>query len=417
MLLASAIAAIGPTRAEPPSFRPFGELPLGRFNFRPTGICADSSVIVGNGNSNGQHRALRWTAASGYQVLLEREASVAGISADATVTAGHEDGYRGPPFVLSATDGYIPLGELAGGSDGTIVADLSSDGTTVVGFGYGANGLELCRWRASTGLVGLGLVNEAFGDILVGAKLSTSSDGEVIVGNWRHNQPTVYEAFRWTASTGPVGLGGDPTGDPQGRFYSIARAISDDGNVIVGWLGGANSGRAARWASDIGWVELGQPTNRILKSGAFAVSADGAVIVGQAYTADAGSGGFVWTERDGMLYLQELLTDGYGLDLSGWSRLVPYVVSADGRFIAGNGTQQPDHVYEGWLARISDVACIGDFDQDRRRGLSDLAILLANFATPQGATHADGDTDDDGDVDLQDLAFLLSNFGRRCPGT
>lgn len=420
VLLATALASIGSALAEAPSFRGLGQLPWGDFSVRPTGISADGSIIVGNGHTNGQNLAVQWTAASGYRFLLAPDGTshwlttVAGISGDGFVTAGHENEWQwGAPFVLTQPDGYLPLGELPDGATGSIVADLSTDGTSVAGFGYGANGPELFRWRASDGMVGLGVANEAFGNVLIGAVASTSADGAVIASNWYNEQTLAYEAFRWTATSGAEGLGGAP----GGILLSFAGAISDDGNVIVGWFFGFGSARAARWETSTGWVELGDPPNQIVNSRAHGVSADGAVIVGDTRSETDGVRGFLWTARDGMLDVQELLTDGYGLDLSGWSRLVPMIVSADGRFVSGNGNQQPDHMSEGWLARIADVSCIGDFDQDRSRGLSDLALLLAHFATPQGATHADGDIDDDGDVDLQDLTFLLSNFGRRCPGT
>lgn len=56
--------------------------------------------------------------------------------------------------------------------------------------------------------------------------------------------------------------------------------------------------------------------------------------------------------------------------------------------------------------------CTGDVDGDGDVDLSDLALLLANFGTPSGATV--GDVDGDGDVDLSDLAVLLANFGMTC---
>jgi hypothetical protein len=63
----------------------------------------------------------------------------------------------------------------------------------------------------------------------------------------------------------------------------------------------------------------------------------------------------------------------------------------------------------------ADTTCPGDVDGDGDVGLSDLAILLAHFGQPDGATRDDGDLDGDGDVDLADLAELLANFGTTCP--
>lgn len=58
--------------------------------------------------------------------------------------------------------------------------------------------------------------------------------------------------------------------------------------------------------------------------------------------------------------------------------------------------------------------CPGDVNGDGSVGLADLATLLANFGTAQGATLEMGDLDGDGDVDLADLATLLANFGATC---
>jgi len=59
--------------------------------------------------------------------------------------------------------------------------------------------------------------------------------------------------------------------------------------------------------------------------------------------------------------------------------------------------------------------CIPDLNGDRQIGLSDLAILLANYGTTSGATREDGDLNGDGDVDLSDLATLLAVYGTTCP--
>ena len=56
--------------------------------------------------------------------------------------------------------------------------------------------------------------------------------------------------------------------------------------------------------------------------------------------------------------------------------------------------------------------CPGNIDGDGQVGLSDLALLLANFGST-GAVVAD--LVDNDAVDLEDLSFLLAHFGDQCP--
>ena len=58
--------------------------------------------------------------------------------------------------------------------------------------------------------------------------------------------------------------------------------------------------------------------------------------------------------------------------------------------------------------------CLGDLDGDNSVGIADLAILLASYGTPAGASYTDGDFDGDGDVDIADLAVLLSIYNTAC---
>jgi hypothetical protein len=57
----------------------------------------------------------------------------------------------------------------------------------------------------------------------------------------------------------------------------------------------------------------------------------------------------------------------------------------------------------------------GDLNHDGGVDIQDLATLLSNFGTLNGATPEDGDLDGDGDVELADLSVLLSTFGTSCP--
>src|ERR1039458_4525405 len=116
---------------------------------------------------------------------------------------------------------------------------VSGDGSVVVGTsGYDTSGygyfLRAFRWTAGSGMVSLG----GYGSSASGV----SADGSVIVGT------SNYVAFRWTAGTGMVGLGYLP-----GGTYSYANGISADGSVIVG----TSNYVAFRWTAGTGMVGLG----------------------------------------------------------------------------------------------------------------------------------------------------------------
>ncbi|MFY7932377.1 MAG: hypothetical protein ACOVO7_07075, partial [Microcystis aeruginosa] len=99
--------------------------------------------------------------------------------------------------------------------------------------------------------------------------------------------PNGNEAFRWTQSTGMVGIG-DISG---GSFETWATGVSADGSVIVvngGALG--NPDRIFRWTQSTGIISLG-----FRSSEAFDVSDDGSVIVGRAFTNNTNQA-FRWTQ-------------------------------------------------------------------------------------------------------------------------
>ena len=73
-------------------------------------------------------------------------------------------------------------------------------------------------------------------------------------------------------------------------------------------------------------------------SEAFSVSANGSVIVGNAYVWDIRDyRAFIWDNVNGMRSLTTVLSSVYGLDLSGWILTQATGISADGLTIVGTG--------------------------------------------------------------------------------
>lgn len=104
-----------------------------------------------------------------------------------------------------------------------------------------------------------------------------------------------------------------------------AKAVSADGSTVVGWSYAAGGKLPFRWTRDTGIVALA-PGNVLAPTEAVGVSADGAVVVG--FGTQFGTGGFLWTQGDGVAYLRGVprgTTSGFATD-----------VAADGSVVVGN---------------------------------------------------------------------------------
>src|ERR1035438_3972349 len=104
--------------------------------------------------------------------------------------------------------------------DGSVVVGTSGEDTS-----YGNNFYYAFRWTAGSGMVSVGGL-PGYNDSLAAG---VSADGSVIVGRSDPDYLSVGQAFRWTAGSGMVGLGYLP-----GGTYSLAAGVSADGSVIVG---------------------------------------------------------------------------------------------------------------------------------------------------------------------------------------
>ncbi|TVR95113.1 MAG: hypothetical protein EA406_14580, partial [Rhodospirillales bacterium] len=341
---------------------------LGGSSSRAFGVSADGSVVVGQSSSASGPEAFRWTADGGMVglgILEGRNQSVArAVSADGSVVVGQSSFNHWPSeaFRWTADGGMVGLGGGVEGGTYSSASGVSADGSVVVG----SSGGEAFRWTADGGMVGLG-----------GWRTSAvSADGSVVVGF--ENFGVV---FRWTEADGKEEIyhvfnyDGDTT------------AFSADGLVVVGWTDhgccGSSAGRMAfRWTADGRVDRLGGLEGLFLppwydtardRSLANAVSADGSVVVGQAWpwshtnfqqvfdewgyywqqisAPDAEA--FLWDEAAGMRSLRNLLIDDYALGeaLTGWSLSDATGISADGRTIVGYGFN-PSGETEAWLLRL-----------------------------------------------------------------
>lgn len=315
-------------------------------------ISGDGQIIVGNATSiDGVAQPALWTPAGGVVRLGalpggDTSGHGLGVSLDGSVIVGSASSSGGiEAFRWTASQGIVGLGDLPG--DGLLVSHafgVSAGGQVVIG--QSQRGWPLTRafrWTAATGFTDLG---DLPGGDDFSIATAVSSDGNVIVGASR--SVAGEEAFIWTPATGMVGLG-DLPGD---GVSSRARAVSADGKVVVGMGVSAKGFEAFRWTSAGGMIGLGSLDPRDFASMANAVSGDGNVVVGTGSGASDFNGeAFVWFPATGMLNLRQYLLANGVTSVQGWRLVGAYSVSNDGRVIVGTGLN-PQGRSQPWIARI-----------------------------------------------------------------
>jgi probable HAF family extracellular repeat protein len=242
------------------------------------------------------------------------------VSADGLVVVREcvsESGYEA--FRWTSDSGMVGLGYVPGSSD-SYAYDLSSAGSVIVGYNTMATGFEAFRWTSIGGMLGLGHLP---GGYFPSVARGVSADGLVVVGYSGYSTTeSGFEAFRWTSVDGMVGLGDLP----GGNFNSQALAVSYNGSVVVGHGRSASGREAFRWTTGGGMVGLGDLPGGNFYSVAYGVSADGSVVVGRGFSS-SGTEAFRWTSNDGMVGLGHLPGGGLFSIANG--------VSADGSVVVG----------------------------------------------------------------------------------
>jgi probable HAF family extracellular repeat protein len=314
------------------------------------GVSPDGMTVVGQrDNPNGL--ATKWTEAGGQTDLPEPGyLSVALAASEGSFIAGFR--YQNPDIYPQAVrwnaTNSINLGR-------GVAFDISEDGAVVVGRKDSGDLIndqdsEPFRWTQSTGMVGLGYLPGA--SLPLGSARGVSADGTVIVGGSSSSATFSFrtEAFRWTEAGGMVGLGDLP----GGQFDSIAVDANSDGAVIIGngtVQDGADDLASAgfRWTQSTGMTSLG-PNSR-----ATGISDDGSIIVGRGVIGSA-SEAVLWSPNGGMHSIKAILAV-QGIDMTGWVLSEAEGVSADGRVIVGRARRGSDP-FVNYVAIIPEPAAL-----------------------------------------------------------
>jgi probable HAF family extracellular repeat protein len=348
-LVTSIVLGLASIGADAASFIPLGDLAGGQFASQAWGISADGAVVVGVGSTPNGYQAFRWTGGVmtglGFLPSSSPFSIARSVSADGAVVVGHSQSRAANGYAAYRwTDGggMVDLGYLPGNGSGRSAYGVSADGSVVVG----VSGLQAYRWT--------GGVMTGIGSLLANgnsAAYGVSANGAVVVGDASSGPGT--QAFRWTDGGGMVGIGDLP----GGIFLSAALGVSANGAVVVGQSYSAYGREAFRWTSEGGMVGLGDFPGGEFNSSAAGASADGSVVIGTGTGTGCSascSQGFVWTQANGMQRLFDVLVANGATGLTGWNLGSPTSISADGRWVAGIGTN-PLGQSEAFLANISPV--------------------------------------------------------------
>lgn len=407
LFVGSLLGVCSPAARAAATFTPLTDLPGGGFYSYANAISANGAVVVGQSSSANGLEAFRWTADGGIVGLGDLpggvfESSASGVSADGSVVVGSGNmtsvGSGTEAFRWTSQGGMVGLGDLPGGLFVSGAAGVSADGSVVVGYSIGSSGNRPIRWTAAGGMMAL-----TDSPKIDGASVSAiSADASVVAGTFF----PPGQAFRLTEAGGMVPLVGPPDSVQSGAW-----GISADGSAIVGDVSkhspkgdGSTIWEAYRWTAASGMVRLGvlSPHDQSL---AFAASADGSVVVGGCYGSDDDPySSFYWTKSLGMVNLRDLLISQGAANLAGWNLDSATGVSADGRTIAGYGTN-PAGNQEAWVARLD---ASGDFDLDGDVDGDDFLTWQRHAGGPGNLSQ--GDANGDAQVTEADLTIWKSGF-------
>ena len=379
-------------------------------------LSADGRVVVSN---NGAGGVIRWTAPGGPITLTGTGSWSAGaLSSDGSVIVGQEwpEAAR-----WSSPTGVVSQGFGQGYTDGSWGTGVSADGQIMVGgmsrqtntwcsilgqFGHYLQDTRAFRQTAPDGPLHKLPPLPGYDSCLAHG---VSSDSALVVGHsWSGCFSAQQEACVWIGGGQPIPLGFLPGGGK-----SSASAAAADGSAVVGWStwnsGGVGGTHAFRWTPADGMTDLGGLAGVHPHSDAADISADGGIVVGICQGGPGPSVPFVWDQAHGMRDLTAVL-QGLGLNLAGWTLTSATGVSADGRTIAGNGTNPGGHP-EAWIAFLGEAVCYPDCNADGTLTVADFGCFQTKFVAGDPYADCNGDTQ----LTVADFGCFQTTFVAGCP--
>ncbi len=339
------------------SFQGIGDLPGGAFESYALSISADGTTTVGQSVTANGMEAFRWR--DGTLVALDD------LPGGAVASLAYRCNFNGSVIVGQGTDATTGRGVRW---DGTTLTQLpqpagfggyciangisSDDGSVITGYAYDGEPFSYTQ-RTAFRIVGGVITALPFpGPGGTSNSLGAgrpSGNGRVLGGEVVDPSYNVHASY-WTDTTLTIlpTLSG-------GADFSWALAVSEDGTVQVGGSSStlvppAGTGEPCRWQNDVP-LGLGTVPGGSGLGLALSCNHDGSIVVGFT-SAAAGSRAFIWDAQNGMRELSLVLTNDYGLNLTGWTLTRAREITPDGSVIVGDGLN-PNGDIEGWIARLA----------------------------------------------------------------
>jgi probable HAF family extracellular repeat protein len=287
-------------------------------------------------------------------------------------------------------------------------------------WGLSGDGQSVCGlyWRG--GALGGGSAHACVGTTAsiadlgsLGANRSSRANGASfdgsVVGGWSERADGLWQPVVWV----------DGVMTQLGNYEAFCEVagVRSDGLSLVGIGKSPTSftvGDAYRWdwhAPSASWKEtlLGSLPGTFQPFGlamARAVTDDGSMIVGYNRIGAGNETGFVWTEKTGMRSAADFLAAN-GSGVPAGARILDLTdISADGSTIVGVALDTASGRLRGFRILLTDP-CPADLDGDGSVDAADLAVVLAAW----GSSDAGADLDGDGSVTAADLAAVLAAWG------
>lgn len=301
-----------------------------------------SSCYTGGMSGNGQwvsaqcggdYTPYRWSRSTGW-IRVQGDYPIYGMNFEGTLAASNTTGTGSSQAVRwSSTSGATPLPSL-NSDEYTRGIAISDDGNVILGMD--ADGSRLLKWTGTAAPVVLNRPSGA-GD-LWGSAIVLSGDGTTAFG---YDGSTLV---RWTTST--TGVLVDP--DEEGLPYDA----NTNGSTAVGfrWIdaGGGTQTQPFAWTQGSGIEPL---ENQGLGGRARGISGDGSIIVGELGGWDTGldSAAAFWRGIDADATRLFNYLEDKGSPVTGWSQTRLFAISRDGTTILGEGVSESRGSVEAFI--------------------------------------------------------------------